>query len=420
MRVVVAGAGIGGLTLALALHDAGIEVEVHEAVQQIKPLGVGINLLPHASAVLARLDALDAIARLGVPTSELRYYNRHGQLVLAEPRGLDAGYPVPQLSIHRGRLQLGLLDLVRERLGEGSVVTSSRVIDVEQSGDGIEVLIEDRRTATRSHVDADLMVAADGIHSTARARFAPDEGPPRWSGELMWRATSRFPSFLSGSSMIMIGTRSRKLVAYPLTEPDADGLALINWIAVLDRSATAEPGIDDWNRPGRLDDIAPEFAEWRFDWLDVPTLLASAEQTFVFPMVDRDPLPRWTEGRVTLLGDAAHPMYPVGSNGASQAILDAAALAESLRATSSLQDAVDRYEERRRPATARVVEANRGQGAAQVLDIAEQRAPNGFSTIEEVFGPGELEGIVGRYRQVAGFDAEQVRALLRPSSPVSP
>ncbi|MGW1028233.1 flavin-dependent oxidoreductase [Streptomyces sp. NPDC002577] len=411
MRVAIAGGGIGGLTTALMLHSAGIDVTVYEAVPEPRPLGVGINLLPHAVRELEGLGILDELLPLGVATEELVYANRHGQFVWREPRGLAAGYPVPQLSIHRGNLQMALLEITRRTLGEGAVQTGRKVTGfVPSSGGPVTFHLVDSVTGHAYDETADVLIGADGIHSAVRAQLHPGDGTPRWSGELMWRGTTLAPPFLTGKSMALIGTRGRKIVAYPLSAPDADGNALINWIAVLDNTAQSLPGVEDWNRPGRLEDFLPEFASWSFPWLDVVELARGAEGTYVFPMIDRDPLPSWTSGRTTLLGDAAHAMYPVGSNGASQAILDARALSRALVEEEDPGAALARYEQERLPATAGVVAANRNQGAARLLDLAEERAPEGFDSVSDVFAPGELEAIATDYQRIAGFTAAGVAA----------
>lgn len=412
MRVIVAGAGIGGLVAAMALHQRGVDVEVHEAVTEVRPLGVGINILPHAMGVLDGLGLMGRVLALGVATAELCFFNRHGQLIWREPRGLAAGYPVPQLSVHRGRLQLELLAAARERLGPDAVRAGSAVVAVEP-GDGRTrpaALLEDRTTGTRTRVEADAVVAADGIHSAVRRQFVPDEGLPRWSGNLLWRATTVVERpFLTGRSMFMAGHRPHKFVAYPITGPDAEGRQVVNWIAELDRRDEGLAGREDWNRRVDAERFADRFADWRFDWLDIPALIAGASEIFEFPMVDRDPLPAWTRGRVTLLGDAAHPMYPIGSNGASQAILDARALAEQLGGVpadgsgAQVEAALRAYDDERRPATARIVESNRRHGPERVMDLAEERAPGGFAQVGDVFAPGELEAISAQYKQVAGF-----------------
>ncbi|MFD7379984.1 MULTISPECIES: flavin-dependent oxidoreductase [Streptomyces] len=411
MKVAIAGGGIGGLATALMLHGAGIDVTVYEAVPEPRPLGVGINLLPHAVQELRRLGILERLLPLGVATEELCYANRHGQFVWREPRGLAGGYSVPQLSIHRGKLQMALLEIARQRLGEAVVRTGRKVTGFVSDGGGpVRFHLEDSVTGRSYDEKADVLVGADGIHSAIRAQLHPGDGTPRWSGQLMWRGTTLAPPFLTGKSMALIGTRGRKVVAYPLSAPDARGNALINWIAVLDNTAHGLPGAEDWNRPGRLEDFLPEFASWSFPWLDVVELMRGAEGTYVYPMIDRDPLPTWTSGRTTLLGDAAHAMYPVGSNGASQAILDARALTRALLEEADPSAALVRYEQERLPATAAVVAANRNQGAARILDLAEERAPDGFDDVGNVFASGEREAIAADYQRVAGFTAAGVAA----------
>lgn len=413
-RVLVAGAGIGGLSTALALHDVGCDVTVFEAAAAIHPLGVGINVLPHAMAVLDRYDLVTPLVERGVATSELRYVNRRGQLIWREPRGVAAGYPVPQVSVHRGTLQLTLLAAVVERLGPDAVRTGL-ALRTATTGDGgagrrVTAQFDDRSGAGAGDVveQGDVLVAADGIHSTVRRTWHPDEGPPLWNGQLLWRAVSRAVPYLDGATMVMAGSNRAKFVAYPITGPDDDGLCTVNWIAELNRRGQPAPAREDWNRPGDVDEFGPHFADWGWDWLDVPGLITRADAVFEFPMVDRDPLERWVEGRVALLGDAAHPMYPVGSNGASQAILDSRALAEAISAEADLDAALARYESERLPATAAIVAANRRGGPEQVLDLAEERAPDGFRTVGEVFAPGELDAIAARYKQVAGFTVAKV------------
>lgn len=411
-RVLVAGGGIGGLTAALALHDAGCDVTVFEGAAEIRPLGVGINVLPHAMAALDRFGLVDPLVGAGVPTSELRFVNRHGQVIWREPRGRGAGYPVPQVSVHRGVLQLTLLAAVRDRLGPDAVRTGLAVHGTATVDGGraprVEARFTDRATGDEVIERADLLVAADGIHSTVRRTLHPDEGPPLWNGQLLWRAVSRATPYLDGATMVMAGSNRTKFVAYPIAGPGDDGLCTVNWIAELNRTGHPAPAREDWNRAGDIAEFGPSFAAWAWDWLDVPALIAGADAVFEFPMVDRDPLEGWVHGRVVLLGDAAHPMYPVGSNGASQAILDARALAEAVVAERGLDAALARYEAERLPATAAIVAANRRGGPEQVLDLAEQRAPDGFSDIGEVFAAGELEAIAARYKQVAGFTVAKV------------
>lgn len=422
MKVLIIGGGIGGLTLALMLHARGIRPRIVEAAVEVKPLGVGINVQPSAVAELTILGLLGRLDATGVRTAEVGYYNKFGQHIWSEPRGVDAGYAVPQFSIHRGRLQMLLFDAVRERLGADAIETGMEAVAVEP--DAGRVTLRSRADGTTRTEQADAIVAADGIHSAVRRQFYPDEGLPRYSGRILWRATSYDRPWLTGRTMVMVGHADQKLVAYPITLPDADGRALLNWIAEL-RVPGDTPPKDDWNREVPRSVFAPAFADWKFPWLDVPKLFEGAERVFEFPMVDRDPLPRWSFGRVTLLGDAAHPMYPIGSNGASQAILDARVLADELgkaaaaggaasaAAQGAIEGALKAYEADRLPRTARIVMANRGQGPDHVMQIVEERAPNGFGHVHEVASHEELVAIAAQYKAIVGLEIETVNAKMQ-------
>ncbi|MFJ8045808.1 flavin-dependent oxidoreductase [Kitasatospora sp. NPDC096147] len=384
MRITIAGAGIGGLATALSLHAAGLtDLTVHEAAPEIRPLGVGINLLPHAVRELTELGLADRLAAIAVPTAELAYFNRFGQPIWSEPRGLAAGYRWPQYSVHRGELQLLLLEAVLERLGPQAVRTGSRITGLDHDGE--------------------LLIGADGIHSAVRAALHPGEGAPPWNGLVLWRGTTVAPPFLTGRSMIMAGDGTRKFVAYPI----GDGTR-INWIAEQPLPGEA-PDCGNWNRPAEPAAVAAHFADWRYDWLDVPGLITAAEAVYEYPMVDREPLSCWSADGVVLLGDAAHAMYPVGSNGASQAILDARALAHSLATTG----ATAAYEESRRPATTALQLANRQQGPEVVMRLAHERAPLGFTDIEAVVPLAERTAIAEAYKRTAGFDPAVLNS--RPS-----
>ncbi len=408
--VIIVGGGIGGLAAALALHRGGVAVQVHEAAREVKPLGVGINVQPHAIAILHELGLARALEETGIQTAELRYVNKFGQRIWEEPRGLAAGYSVPQYSIHRGALQMLLWKAVMQALPPGAVHTGHELVGFEVSPNGVRARFADRLQGGREiAVDGAALVAADGIHSFVRRHFYPREGDPRFSGRILWRATSETSPLLGGRSMVWAGHDSQKFVCYPISEhARREGRAVLNWIAELRVPLDSTPPRSDWNRRVEAEVFRGAFASWDFGWLSVPGLIDRAESIYEFPMVDRDPLPRWTHGRVTLLGDAAHPMYPVGSNGASQAILDADALASTWGKADSVEAAFAAYEAQRRPATAAVVLANRQGGPDRVLQLAEERAPNGFTHIETVIPRAELEAIAQSYKQTAGFDRDTV------------
>ncbi len=405
--VLIAGAGIGGLTTALALHRHGIPCTIVEAVDELRPLGVGINVLPHAVRVLALLDAAEGLAEGCVATGTLMYVNRHGQEIWREPRGIDAGYAHPQLSIHRGQLQMHLQRLVRERLGAEAVRTGCAVQGFDADGEGVDVVLVRRDGTAVADVRAGILIGADGIHSRVRALLHPEDGGVRHSGRMIWRAVTRAAPFLDGRTMIMAGNLDTKFVCYPIAPVGDDGRQDLNWVAELTLGGDAPPP-QDWSRVVPASRFRDPFAGWDFGWLDVPGLIDGAEAVYEYPMSDRDPLARWGTERVTLLGDAAHPMYPIGSNGASQAILDAECLAERLAEHGVGSTALAAYEDDRRPATSAIVLANRAGGPEAVMQLAEERAPEGFERIEDVIPRAELEEIAARYKQAAGFTVDQV------------
>ncbi|TDK60828.1 flavin-dependent oxidoreductase [Bacillus salipaludis] len=404
---IIVGGGIGGLVTALKLHRANASVRVFESVENIQALGVGINLLPHAVRVLTELGLMDKLNKIGLPTAELIYVNQFGQKIWEEARGIDAGYRWPQYSFHRGRLQMLLLEAVKEQLGEEAVITGHHLSSFETVGDEVVAHFVNRKTReSLGSYRADMMVAADGIHSVVRKHFYPNEGLPKFSGRILWRGISEFTPFLTGKTMIMAGYQDQKFVAYPVCpKTAAKGSSLVNWIAELTVGGDL-PSRADWNKKISKDIFAPAFASWDFGWLNVPKLIEQTDAVYEFPMVDRDPLPQWTFGRVTLLGDAAHPMYPIGSNGASQAILDADALGQVLMEQSDIELALKAYETARLAPTANIVLSNRKNGPEVVMQIVKERAPNGFEHLHDVISRQELENIANRYKRIAGFDKE--------------
>jgi 2-polyprenyl-6-methoxyphenol hydroxylase-like FAD-dependent oxidoreductase len=407
--VLIVGGGIGGLTLALSCHQAGISCHVFEAAPEIQPLGVGINLLPHAMRELSELGLADALAAQAIETRELAFYSRYGQFIFKEPRGRYAGYDWPQLSIHRADLHKVLLDAARERLGTDAIRLGHRCVRIDQDAAGVTLQFDNGATATGT-----VAIGCDGIHSAVRLHLFPDQGPPKYSGVNMWRGAVHWPAFLGGDTMISTGWMTvGKTVIYPIRSgtPETGGKPLINWVAEIEQ---AEAVRQDWTGRGRLEDMMPAFAGLKFDFLDITGMIESTAEILEYPMVDRDPLERWTFRRLTLLGDAAHPMYPRGSNGAGQAIVDARFLTGQIKKLGATPEALVAYETVRNPATAKVVLTNRTDPPDSILrEVWQRSGGQRFERIEDVISTAELQAISDRYKKVAGFDRETLRS--RPS-----
>ena len=409
-EVAIVGGGIGGLTLALSLHQAGIGCRVFEAVPELKPLGVGVNLLPHAMREITELGLAEALEARAIATREAAFFNRFGQLIYAEPTGRYAGYDWPQLSIHRGDLHAVLLDAVRDRLGAEAVATDHRCVRIDQDSNGAAAWFISDSGRELPPVRARVAIGCDGLHSAVRRQLHPREGAPRYSGVNMWRGVTRWPAFLTGATMVRAGWFTPgKMVIYPIRDRiDARGRQLVNWVAEIETPVHLLRR--DWNRAGRIEDFLPAYADWRFDWLDVPAMIGAADTVLEFPMVDQDPLPRWTFGRITLLGDAAHPMVPRGSNGAVQAIIDARVLAGRLKRSGLGNGALEDYERIRREATTRIVLMNRTNPPDAILrEVRERSADRPFARIDDVITAAELKAITDRYKAVSGADVEKLR-----------
>ena len=408
--IAIVGGGIAGLTLGLALHEQGIACRIFERATELRPIGVGINILPHAARVLHGLGLQAALTECAVLPERSAFFNRFGQLIYDEPLGRAAGYRWPQYSIHRGDLQAILADAFVARAGAAALLADLTCRGCETTTDGVLLhLAETSSGRPLEPVAAPALVACDGIGSVIRRQLHPDEGPPRYAGVMMWRGVTRTRPFLGGATMVRAGwLATGKMVIYPIRGAAAGPEQLVNWVA--ERAIPALCTERDWGRAGRLEDFLPAFADWRFEWLDVPALIKGADQALEFPMVDQEPLPFWSRGRVTLMGDAAHPMVPRGSNGAGQAILDAECLA-SLLARQSVEEAFRAYEAERLDATSRIVLTNRLAPPDIILkEVFERTGDRPFGAIEEVISRAELAAFQERYKQIAGYDLARLKA----------
>jgi 5-methylphenazine-1-carboxylate 1-monooxygenase len=411
MKVIIAGAGIGGLSLALMLHRRGIDVEVYEQASEIREVGVGINILPHAVKELAALGLSSALDSIAIRTRELHYVNRLGQKVWSELRGTHAGFDYPQYSIHRGQLQKLIFDAAVAELGPNAIRTGLRLQGFAQSEGGVVAHFTDARSGLSSEtVRGDVLIGADGIHSVVRKRFYPKDGRPSWQGLMLWRGAAEWPKFSTGASMFIAGGMSGKLALYPIAPGSEAETRLTNW-AIVSRIADGDltpPPPDSWSRVGRMEEVIPYSRRFNVPGVDVAALVRATPVCWEYPMCDRDPLPNWSFGRVTLLGDAAHPMYPVGSNGAAQALLDARCLADWLAKADHPMQALHEYEMDRLPKTAEIVRLNRKGGPERVIDEVEKRAPAGFEYVDRVMSHSEREAIVKGYAGKAGFAKTQI------------
>lgn len=409
MKAIIIGGGVGGLTTALMLHARGIDCEVFEQADSIRELGVGINTLPHAIRELAGLGLLERLDAVAIRTYELFYANRFGQTVWHELRGTDAGFDVPQFSINRGRLQGVIYQAARARLGEGKIHTGHRLGAFQQDEGGVSAFFFDRNGHHRATARGDILIGADGIHSTVRDRLFPNEGPALWNGTMLWRGAVDWPQFMTGRSMMIAGGMEAKFVLYPIGAGTAPDRRLTNWAVMAKVSeGGVPPRKEDWSRPGRWDDMRPYVEKFNLPQIDVSHLIEATGEFYEYPLCDRDALPRWSHGRVTLLGDAAHPMYPVGSNGASQAILDARCLADRLVSADNPMHALWQYDRERLPLTAQIVKMNRKGGPEGVIDAVENLAPGGFGHIDDVLSHDQRMAIVRGYASTAGFAQAQV------------
>lgn len=408
VNVAIIGGGICGLALALSLHRRGIDCRVYERAPEIRPLGVGITMLPHAMRELTALGLHQTVLATGIENRESAFFNRFGQLIYKELRGRFAGYDVPEVGIHRGRLHMILADAVRDRLGAAALLTNHECLDVTQDDQGVTLDFKDTASGTAlDNVRADVVIACDGVNSAIRRRFYPNE-KLAFAGINSWRGVTRRKPIFDGRTYIRVGSiRTGKIVIYPIVDNvDDEGNQLINWMADIKRDTFVQ---NDWNQPGKLTDFLPVYADWNFDWLDVAEMIRNADQILEYPMVDKDPVDAWTFGRVTLAGDAAHPMYPRGSNGAAQGLIDARTLADALQANPVATDALKAYESARVKAAANVVRTNREFPPDFInTKVEELVGDKPFANLDDYISQDDLRALAENYKRVAGFSLADV------------
>ena len=409
--VLIAGGGIGGLGLALTLHGIGVPCIVLESVSELQPLGVGINLQPNAVRELYELGfGAQQLDRIGIQTREWALVGLNGKDVYSEPRGLLAGYKWPQYSVHRGELQMMLYRAAIERLGSDAIRTGQRVTGYRNTDAGVFVQVESR-SGELAELPGSLLVAADGLHSAVRAQMYPEQPPIQWGGAIMWRGVTRGKPIRTGASFVGFGTHHHRVVFYPISQPDPDtGLADINWIAEITVDNTGGWQHGDWNKKVKHAEFMHHFEDWHHDWIDVPAMLLGAEDVYEYPMIDRDPIPTWVDGNVALLGDAAHVMYPTGSNGASQAIIDARVLGACMIKHGVSQAALKAYDEKLCRDIGAVVLRNRGAGPFGLLNLLDDRCGGIFDNIDDVIPEAERSEFMQVYKNAAGFAIETLNS----------
>lgn len=408
-RIIIAGGGIGGLTMALTLHQIGMPCVVYESVPEMQPLGVGINLQPNAVRELFELGidarALDAI---GTQSAEWALVGLNGAEIYSESRGLKAGYKWPQYAVHRGQFHMLLYKAVIDRLGPDAVRLGHRIVGYEDNADsGVTAQIETGDGDVLGQRGS-LLIGADGIHSRIRAQMHPAQPPIHWGGTIMWRGTTQMPLIRGTSTFLGLGTRARRVIVYPISQPDERGMAVTNWIAEVSVDASHGWQKSGWYRPVETSDFVDHFEGFKFDWLDVPAMIRGADAAYENPMIDRDPLDFWSQNRVALIGDAAHPMYPTGSNGASQAIIDTRMLGKMLLQHGLTPAALSAYDAALCGPIAQIVLRNRDDGPFGLLKIVEDRCGGVFDDINEVVPYDERLAFMARYKEAAGFAMEKV------------
>ena len=408
MTVLIAGGGIGGLTLALSCQQLNIPFIIFEKTKTLEPLGVGINLQPNAVRELADLNLKQDLYKIGVETQEFGLFSKKGLKIWTEPRGLAAGYNEPQFSVHRGQLQKLLYNKLIERADRFSIKTGCSVNSFENLSSGVKLNCFNKRSEQEETFSGSILVGCDGINSQVRKQMYPNEQPPIWNGAVLWRGITSEAPFRTKASMVMIGHDTQRFVSYPISGPDSNGRSIINWIAELKFDPSNPWPKGDWSKKVNKSKFIDQFKDWAFEWINPHQLISDAGDVFEYPMVDREPLEKWTFDNTTILGDAAHPTYPVGSSGASQAIIDSRKLVYQFKNKGLNNSALLSYENEMRPLTNKITLTNRQAGPDALLQVVEDRCDGQFIEIENVITKKELKQHADKYKMVAGINIERL------------
>ena len=408
MTVLIAGGGIGGLTLALSCQQLNIPFIIFEKTKTLEPLGVGINLQPNAVRELADLNLKQDLYKIGVETQEFGLFSKKGLKIWTEPRGLAAGYNEPQFSVHRGQLQKLLYNKLIERADRFSIKTGCSVNSFENLSSGVKLNCFNKRSEQEETFSGSILVGCDGINSQVRKQMYPNEQPPIWNGAVLWRGITSEAPFRTKASMVMIGHDTQRFVSYPISDPDSNGRSIINWIAELKFDPSNPWPKGDWSKKVNKSKFIDQFKDWAFEWINPHQLISNAGDVFEYPMVDREPLEKWTFDNTTILGDAAHPTYPVGSSGASQAIIDSRKLVYQFKNKGLNNSALLSYENEMRPLTNKITLTNRQAGPDALLQVVEDRCDGQFIEIENVITKKELKQHADKYKMVAGINIERL------------
>lgn len=398
--IAIIGAGPGGLVTALRLHQQGIRPTIYESVLELKPLGVGVDIKTVGTKELDELGLLDEFRAISVDAEDSIFYNHFGQEIYAEKCGTHMGYLHEQRFVHRGILQMLLFRTVLDRLGEDAVVLGARAVKYDQDSDGVTLGLEHRDGRTEQ-VRHEAVIAADGIRSAVRRQMHPNLAEPEFSGITMWRGTTLREPIRGGHTILHLGDpRISTMIVYPIAENfEGSGLDLINWVV----ETNGEETVEDWNQVADPEQIIPAFDSLELPFLDVQQLIRDAREVYLFPLIRHFPLDTWVDGRVVLLGDAAHAMYPRGGNGITQAMLDARVLSEKLVTLDDPAEAFAAYDSARREIVNRIADNMRGEGYEVIRRmVAERTDGKPFVDIEDVLPLAEADQIFSRYHALVG------------------